>query len=315
MVWWCWLAAVVVVLGKNASAESLPASGAQGRSPGGPSLRIERVAAATIRLEREYGALQARVARLTAEVEEKNRLLAASLERERRLEAEALRASRLAAVGEMAAMLVHEVRNPLGAMELFTGLLLEDLHDRPEARRRAREVARGIVDLNHLATNLLEFTRTSTPARVAVDCDALADEALRYVADLRAAHGVTVAHQRAEPVLALADPHLLRPVLLNLLRNAVQAMPGGGTLTIGTDARGGHVRITITDTGPGIPPAAHEEIFRPFYSTRARGTGLGLAVARGLVEAMQGRLTLTSEVGRGATFTTVLPAAGEKATA
>src|SRR5437764_6833996 len=120
--------------------------------------------AATARLEREYATLRARLVRLTVEVEEKNRLLAESLERERRLEAEALRQSRLAAMGEMAAMLAHEVRNPLGAMELFTGLLLQDLDDRPDARELALHVARGIADLDHLVTNLLEFTRTRTAA-------------------------------------------------------------------------------------------------------------------------------------------------------
>src|SRR5213593_3476444 len=132
---------------------------------GGLRAAFARFASATATLEREYAALRERAARLAAEVEEKNRLLAASLERERRLEAEALRQSRLAAMGEMAAMLAHEVRNPLGAMELFTGLLLEDLRDRPDAVRLARQVASGITDLNHLVTNLLEFTRTHVPRR------------------------------------------------------------------------------------------------------------------------------------------------------
>ncbi len=279
---------------------------------GGLTEAFDTFAAATTRLEHEYAALQQRVRRLTAELEEKNRLLAASLERERRLEAEAVRASRLAAMGEMAAMLAHEVRNPLGAMELFTGLLLQDLRDRPDTQRLAQQVAHGIVDLNHLVTNLLEFTRTRRPERVPVDCDALADEALRYVADLSGACNVQVGRDRSAPVVALADPHLLRPVLLNLIRNALQAMGEGGTLTVHTRAADGEVAIAVADTGPGIAPEAREEIFRPFYSTRAKGTGLGLAVARSLVEAMGGRLALVSERGRGATFTVTLPAAVEE---
>ena len=157
--------------------------------------------AATARLEREYATLRARLVRLTVEVEEKNRLLAESLERERRLEAEALRQSRLAAMGEMAAMLAHEVRNPLGAMELFTGLLLEDLRDRPDAVRLARQVASGITDLNHLVTNLLEFTRTQVPRRQRVDCCALAEETLRYLADLSAAHAIVVERRYAAPAV------------------------------------------------------------------------------------------------------------------
>src|SRR5437870_4121118 len=143
--------------------------------------------AATARLEREYATLRARLARLTAELEEKNRLLAASLERERRLEAEALRQSRLAAMGEMAAMLAHEVRNPLGVMELFTGLLLQDLAGQPAAHGLARQVADAIADLNHLVTNLLEFTRTHAVRATTVDCCALLDDALRYAAELRTA--------------------------------------------------------------------------------------------------------------------------------
>jgi signal transduction histidine kinase len=266
-------------------------------------------AAATARLENEYAALRARLARLTEELEEKNRLLTASIARERQLEAEALRHSRLATMGEMAAMLAHEVRNPLGAMELFTGLLLEDLQDRPEALRLAKQVGGGIADLNHLVTNLLEFTRTQRPRRQPVDCCEVADQVLRYADDLIAAHAITVERAYAAPsVVALADPHLVRPVLLNLMRNAAQAMPDGGTLRITVEGSADGVRMMVSDTGPGIPEAAKAEIFRPFFTTRAKGTGLGLAVVQGLVHAMSGELLLASEPGAGATFTVVLPA-------
>src|SRR5262249_29595212 len=243
------------------------------------------------------------------ELEEKNRLLAESVARERRLEAEALRQSRLAAMGETAAMLAHEVRNPLGAMELFTGLLLQDLRDRPEALALARQVASGIAALNHLVTNLLEFTRTREARAGVVDCAALADETVVYAADLCAAHDVTVDRRGLDAaVLAIADAELLRPVLLNLIRNAVQAMPAGGTLTVRAAAGGEVVRITVADTGPGIARADQEKVFRPFYTTRTQGTGLGLAVARSLVGAMGGRLALESAPGRGAAFTVELPA-------
>jgi signal transduction histidine kinase len=265
-------------------------------------------AAATARLEREYGALRQHVAALAAELEEKNRLLVESVARERRLEAEALRQSRLAAMGEMAAMLAHEIRNPLGAMELFTGLLLQDLRDAPAARALAAQVASGITDLNHLVTNLLEFTRTRTARLAAVDCCGLLEDALRYTTELRVAHGVQVVRAFAAPAVpALADADLLRPVLLNLVRNALQAMPEGGTLTLAARRDGARACVAVSDTGPGIPPGADEEIFRPFYSTRARGTGLGLAVARALVTAMGGTLAVSSAPGRGATFTVTLP--------
>ncbi len=264
--------------------------------------------AATSRLEHEYATLRGRVAELTGELEEKNRLLAASLERERRLEAEALRQSRLAAMGEMAAMLAHEVRNPLGAMELFTGLLLQDLREQAEPLRLARQVAAGIADLDHLVTNLLEFTRTRIANVERVDCLALVEDALRYTADLRVAHGVSVVRALPEESLrAHADQHLLRPVLLNLVRNALQAMPTGGTLAIAAGEASDYAWITVADSGAGIAPDVQELIFRPFYTTRARGTGLGLSVARELVTAMGGRLTVTSEPGHGATFMVEVP--------
>lgn len=271
---------------------------------------FEVFSVATARLEREYAALQTQIARLTEDLEEKNRLLADSQARERQLEAEALRRNRLAAMGEMAAMLAHEVRNPLGAMELFTGLLLQDLRDQPDTHRLAHQVARGIADLNHLVTNLLEFTRTQTPSVAALDCCALLEDVLRYTVDLTAAADLTVERAYAAPVVvAVADTHLLRPVVLNLLRNAVQAMPGGGTLRVAVASDGAQTRITVSDTGHGIAPADREAIFKPFFTTRKKGSGLGLAVVRDLVAAMGGRLDVTSEVGSGSSFTVQLPAA------
>jgi two-component system sensor histidine kinase HydH len=268
--------------------------------------------AATARLEREYAALQARVAHLTAELEDKNRLLAESLARERRLEAEALRQSRLAAMGEMAAMVAHEVRNPLGAMELFVGLLLQDLQAQPEPLRLARMVANSVADLEHLVTNLLEYTRTRSAGCAAVDVDALVDDVLRWTTDLRAASRVAC-ERDVDPAATWAegDPGLLRPVVMNLVRNAVQAMPDGGTLRLALRREAdGRVRLDVADTGPGIAPGDAERIFRPFYTTRAKGTGLGLAVARELVEAMGGRLGVESAPGRGARFSVWLRAAG-----
>lgn len=266
---------------------------------------------ATRRLEREYGALRAQVAELTLELEEKNRRLAASLERERRLEAAALRQSRLAAMGEMAAMLAHEVRNPLGAMELFTGLLLQDLRDAPEPLRLARQVAAGIADLNHLVTNLLEFTRARRSAEAAdgtVDCAAAAEDALRWARDLLDANGIAVVRDVAPGALARGDAALLRPALLNLVRNAVQAMPAGGTLTVRIASADGAVAITVADTGPGVSAELRDEIFTPFFTTRAKGTGLGLTVVRELVTALGGTVGVADGAGGGAAFTVRLPA-------
>jgi signal transduction histidine kinase len=280
---------------------------------GGLALAFETFTAATRRLEDEYASLRAHVDQLTVELEEKNRRLAASLERQRALEASALRQSRLAAMGEMAAMLAHEVRNPLGSMELFTGLLLEDLRERPEALRLARQIASGIVDLNHLVTNLLEFTRARRDAEAGagrVDCRAVADDALRYAHDVIEANGVAIERRFApEACVARGDAALLRPALLNLVRNAVQAMPVGGVLTVAVAPAASQVAITVADTGPGIPDDVREAIFTPFFTTRVKGTGLGLTVVRELVGALGGTIEVENRQGAGAEFTMRLAAA------
>ena len=260
---------------------------------------------ATRRLEREYAMLRRHADQLTAELEEKNRRLAASLERERQLEAAALRRSRLAAMGEMAAMLAHEVRNPLGAMELFTGLLLDDLRAQPEPLGLARQVAAGIVDLNHLVTNLLEFTRARQHAEAAsgsMDCRAVVEDALRWTHDLIEGNGITVRRELAAGCTARGDGALLRPALLNLVRNAVQAMPTGGTLTVTVARHGAAIGIVVADTGPGIPDDVREAIFMPFFTTHAKGTGLGLTVVRELVAALGGSVEVAS-TPHGAAFT------------
>src|SRR5262249_26839479 len=138
--------------------------------------------------------------------------------------------------------------------------------------------------------------RTRSVATDVVDCCALAEDALRYTTDLRTTNAVTVERRfDGAAIHASADANLLRPVLLNLIRNAIQAMPDGGTLTVVVTGGGDTVEIGVRDTGPGIAPGEADLNFRPFYTTRAKGTGLGLAVARELVGAMGGRLGMTSE--------------------
>jgi signal transduction histidine kinase len=270
---------------------------------------VEAFTSATATLEQAYRALQDRVATLKEELEEKNRLLQESLERQRCLELEALRHSRLAAMGEMAATLAHEVRNPLGSMELFASLLLEDLGDRPGARHLVSQFAEGIKDLNHLVSNILGFTRSPVARHTTVDVIAAIEDSLRYTTPLLAENRIGIVRQYdQEAVVALADPELVRQVFMNLIRNAVQAMEEGGTLTVSA-ARGPRVVAAFADTGPGIPSAVGNRIFDPFFTTKERGTGLGLAVVNALVEGLGGDVTVQSQAGRGTCFTVRFPAA------
>ena len=230
----------------------------------------------------------------------------ASLERERELELQALRQSRLAAMGEMAATLAHEVRNPLGGMELFTRLLIDELGAQPRARRLAEQVARGIQDLNHLVGNILEYGRMPEPRLAWTSVGGVIEEAFAVVGPSLHA-GIRVQLADARDVHWWLDRALLTQVLLNLLRNAGEAMGERGCLTVEVHAEArARLRIVVADTGPGIPPDRASTIFDPFFTTKERGTGLGLAVARAAVLAHGGDLTLEPAAG-GARFVVSLP--------
>ncbi len=265
---------------------------------------------ATAVLEQQYRALQSHVQALRTELDDKQRALNASIERQRCLETQALRHSRLAAMGEMAATLAHEVRNPLGAMELFVGLLEEEVADRPAALRLTAQVASGIADLNHLVTNILDYTRLPEPRRTAVDIDELVDDALLGSAPALG-EGVRIERGEAVQVECALDRGLLIQTLLNLFRNAGDAMAGQGTLRIAVEPNARWVRIVVADSGPGIPPGREESIFAPFFTTKERGTGLGLAVARAAIAAHGGTLAVrprpTPDEGTGAVFVLTLP--------
>lgn len=260
---------------------------------------------ATANLEREYKRLQVHARELKRELAEKNRQLRESLTRQRELEVQALRQGRLAAMGEMAATLAHEIRNPLGAMELFTRLLLDELGPEPAARRLAGQIERGIADLNYLVANILDFTRLPEPKLASVRVDDVIEEAL-LTAGVAYEEGLTIRSNVPEGVFWLVDRGLLIQALVNLLRNAREAVNGHGELRIDAEVHPDHLDIFVGDDGPGIPEGNEETIFTPFFSTKARGTGLGLAVARAAVLAHGGTLAL--EPGKpGATFVLKLP--------
>jgi signal transduction histidine kinase len=264
---------------------------------------------ATASLEREYQLLRRQAVELRSQLADKHRALMASLERERHLELQALRQSRLAAMGEMAATLAHEVRNPLGGMELFTRLLLDELREQPRARRLAEQVTRGIQDLNHLVGNILEYGRMPEPRLAWTSVDSVVDGAFA-VAGPSLGAGIRIQRGDDLDVSWWLDRSLLTQVLLNLIRNAGEAMGERGTLSVRTEVAPGELlRIVVDDSGPGIPAENERTIFDPFFTTKERGTGLGLAVARSAVLAHGGDLTHEPSPS-GARFVVSLPFAG-----
>lgn len=208
---------------------------------------------------------------------------------------------------QVAAGLAHEVRNPLTAVKGFLELTLAHRSEVPEYAGVA------LKELDRAISLLEDYSLLSRAPRIQptqpVSISGLVSEAALVARGLVAAGPqVIIDHTDSEPGLeTLADPPRLKQVLLNLCRNAVEAMPEGGVLTLKAAREAGEVVIEITDTGVGIPASEVSQIFEPFYTTKATGTGLGLSVCRRIVEAHGGRITLDSRPGRGTTFRVHLP--------
>lgn len=227
---------------------------------------------------------------------------------------------RLAAIGELAAVVAHEVRNPLGV--LFNSVASLRRLVRKDVGHTTRVDAESILSivseeterLNAMATDLLEYARPTAIRAAATSLPALVHDLMRAA---REAPEATRAEVRVELAPALpavhVDARLVRQALLNLVLNALQAMPGGGTLTLRVrmDRRDGasFACIDVSDTGPGIAVEHRDRVLEPFFTTKAKGTGLGLSLVQRVVDAHRGELTLESSAS-GTTFTIRLPAGG-----
>jgi signal transduction histidine kinase len=239
--------------------------------------------------------------------------MAASLGRQRD---ELRRAERLAAVGRISAQITHEIRNPLNAIGLNAELLAEELAERKapaEARQLVDAISREVDRLNGVAEEYLTFARLPKPSLGRQDLNEVVGSLLDFLApELRAA-GVDVVRELVPGALAVrGDEGQLRAVFLNLLRNSREAMPGGGRVTVRTRQDGEAVEAVVADTGGGIPPEVLTRIFEPFYSTKERGTGLGLAFALQVVKEHGGTIRCDSAAGQGTTFTLRFPADEER---
>jgi signal transduction histidine kinase len=222
----------------------------------------------------------------------------------------ALRAERLAAVGTLAAGLAHEVRNPQNSASLQLQLLKRRLargETKPEAIQGIVSVVHGeILRLDRLVSEFLAFARPAVLQIAAVDLEELVHKVVDLIQPECAAAGVTVDLRVAQDARKIqADEERLRQALLNLARNAVEAMAGGGTLALRVEsADGDRVLVEVEDTGPGFPENA--PVFDAFYTTKESGTGLGLAIVHSLVTEHGGTVRVDSARGR-TCFTLDLP--------
>ncbi|MBI5480902.1 MAG: HAMP domain-containing protein [Deltaproteobacteria bacterium] len=239
-----------------------------------------------------------------------NSMAAALQEREQRL----IRSERLAAIGRMAAHIAHEVRNPLSSIGLNAELLEEELQQQPDGARLCRAIQHEVDRLNALTQEYLRFARLPQPKLERQDLRPALTSLLDFIREDARARGVTVVAQLPDSLPSLdLDEGQLRQALLNLCRNAVEAMSGGGTLTVRVAAAGERLEISVADTGAGIAAEHLPRVFEPFFSTKEHGTGLGLALTQHIVAAHGGTISIDSTPGRGTEFVVRLPLLGAAA--
>ena len=218
------------------------------------------------------------------------------------------RSHQLAEMGRLAADLAHEIRNPMTLIGGFARVLLRDLPENSQARQRAQIIADEVARLEKLLSDALQMAKEEKLKWEMEDINFLIVETLNLVSSECAEKSIRVVRDLQDDLpQVLVDRHKLKEVLINLLQNAIQSMPEGGTLSVSSRESDGTLLVSVADTGVGIPEDEKEMIFNPFYTTRPGGTGLGLPLANRIVQQMGGTLSVESEEGHGSIFTMALP--------
>ena len=225
-----------------------------------------------------------------------------------RVEAQLREQAALVRLGEMAAVIAHEVKNPLAAIRGAIQVIGKRLT--PDGREAAvvGDIIARIDALNQLVKDLLLFARPPRPNPTAFDPSALLSTTASLMAEDAAHRDVEVAVSGMSPMV-LADADLLKIVFLNLFINSAHAMRGKGVIAVSITTDRGFCEIAVSDTGPGIPPEIRDKLFTPFVTTKSRGTGLGLSTVKRLVEAHDGQVRVECPPDGGTTITVVLPLA------
>jgi signal transduction histidine kinase len=248
---------------------------------------------ATDRLQRTHEALQSEVRRLSDELETKNKELA--------------RRDRLADLGQMASHVAHEVRNGLVPIKLYLSLLRRRLREDAGASEIVANVETGFHGLETIVSDLLHFSANRDPSLQAVSLGALLGNLCSSLEPQFAAQGIQFTIDVPFDVRSVADPDMLRRALLNLILNAIDAMPHGGRLRIAARSTPLGVEVEVADSGPGLPEASLQRLFEPFFTTKSNGTGLGLAIVERIAEAHGGQVLAANQAAGGAAFTLCLP--------
>ena len=287
---------------------TLPTSPAAPAPPVDHARRVEELgriilaySEVTEKLQQSHAQLNRTVESLTQELGEKNRQLE--------------RKNRLAALGEMAAGLAHEIRNPLGGIQLYASLLAGDLKDRPDSLGVVGKIAAGVKRIDALVGQVLQFSREMRANVAPADLAEVVGQAVEYAGRTLAERDVQCVVDGPASLPATVDALLLGQAVLNLVLNAAEAIDGGGIVTVSYRPAApppraakrpvaGPVQFTLAvqDTGPGVPADLLDKVFNPFFTTKDTGTGLGLAIVHRIVEAHDGTVTAADADGGGARF-------------
>jgi two-component system, LuxR family, sensor kinase FixL len=219
-----------------------------------------------------------------------------------------LQSERLAAMGNTVAHVAHEIKNPLIIIGGFARQLLKSPGFDDQARRKLTIIAEEVSHLEEMVAEMRDFVRRPPAQKRQGQIMAVVDEALELFQDTLREHHIKVRRVEEGPLPPVAfDPKQVHQVLINLLKNALEAMPAGGEITITSRVKGAYVDISVTDTGEGLPPEVADNIFQPYFTTKEKGTGLGLAICQNIIAEHGGCIFADSTPGRGATFTIELP--------
>lgn len=302
----------------TALAETIsPPAAPAATSPVHPAQRMEELgriilaySELTEKMQQSHERLEKTVHALRQELSEKNRLLE--------------RKNRLAALGEMAAGMAHEIRNPLGGIQLYASMLAGDVKDRPDSLKLVQKISGGVKHLEGLVGQVLQFTREIRAVTGPMDLREVVDQAVELAADVMSRRNVTCTVTGPDTLPVTADSRLLSQAVLNLVINAAEAMDSDAAcgLAVGpqahpsssatrqifitfsppTHGEAKQFLLTVQDQGPGLPSDVMERIFNPFFTTKDTGTGLGLAIVHRVVEAHDGTITAGNAPEGGARF-------------
>lgn len=234
--------------------------------------------------------------------------MAEELKKMQRMQEELRRLDRLSALGQLAAGVAHEVKNPLGIIKNSAQIL----QSKPLVQKRKEEIINFIIEeaerINRVVDNFLQFSRPPKMKREKTNILDVLDRTIRLVSDTLRKNNISVVKDYAKPgPLINIDASQFQQLFLNLILNSIEAMPRGGALKISTQRKKQQLEIIFSDTGCGIPKKIRDKIFEPFYTTRKQGTGLGLAISYKIVESHGGEITLESKAGKGSAFHIMLP--------